>query len=121
MAGKRADNGQASAGSPSDEIDRLADELVDVRRREAGGAVEYDRAGSLVATRQGGRFAFRLREGIVAAALRTPDTAPSARGPDWAALLPATPDSFTLDRATAWFVTAWRLVGEPQEDGVVTD
>jgi hypothetical protein len=121
MAGQRAEDGEIPAESPSEAIDRLAGELEGVGRREAGKAVEYDRAGTLFATWEVGRFAFRLREDIVAAALRTPDTAPSARGSDWVALVPAAPDSFTLDRATAWFETAWRLVGESEEDGISTD
>jgi hypothetical protein len=108
-------NGVAHVESPTAAMDRLALELDEVRRREVGKAVEYDRVGVVFAEREAGRLSFRLRAEIVAAALRTPDTSPSARGPDWVALAPAAADVFALDRAVAWFETAWRLAGESGE------
>jgi hypothetical protein len=101
--------------SPAEAIDRLAGELDGVRRRVAGTAVEYDRAGTIFAIRVSGRLSFRLRADIVAAALRTADTAMSGRGIDWVALSPSVPDAFTVDRATAWFEMAWRFASEPVE------
>ena len=67
------------------------------------------------AVRIGERLCFRLRPDIVTAALRTPDTDRTAAGPDWIVLTAAGSDEFTLDRATAWFETAWRLAGEATE------
>jgi hypothetical protein len=100
---------------PTEAIDRLAGELDDVRRREAGVAVRYDRGGTVFAVREPGRLSFKLRADIVAAALGTPGTVRSGRGVDWVELTTAVADSFVVDRATAWFETAWRFAGEPSE------
>jgi hypothetical protein len=51
---------------------------------------------------------FRLEPAIVRAALGTPDTGPSSRGPDWVAFRPLELDRFALDRATAWLASAHR-------------
>jgi hypothetical protein len=100
---------------PAAAIDRLAGELDGVRRREVGATVEYDRAGTIFAMRESGRFSFKLRADIASAALRTADTAMSARGIDWVELIPSVPDAFAVDRAAAWFEIAWRFAGEPAE------
>ena len=102
----------AARESPAEAIDKLAVELDGVARREAGQAVEYDYAGVVFARGDGVELSFRLRSEIVAAALRTPDTARSPLGAEWVALASTSKDSFTLDRARAWFQTAWRLAGE---------
>ena len=109
-------NGVAPVESPTAAMDRLAVELDEVGRRQVGQAIEYDRVGVVFAERDAGKLSFRLRAEIVAAALRTPNTAPSARGPEWVALAPAAVDVFALDRAVAWFETAWRLAGESGEE-----
>jgi hypothetical protein len=96
-------------------IDRLARELEGIRRHETGPAVEFVRGGILFAVREGSGHSFRLRPEIVEAALRTPDTSPSARGSEWVSLASTAADAFTLDRAKAWFETAWRLAGEAVE------
>jgi hypothetical protein len=96
-------------------IDRLARELEGIRRRESGPAVEFVRGGIVFAVREGSGHSFRLRPEIVDAALRTPDTSASARGAEWVALATTAADAFTLDRAKAWFETAWRLAGEAVE------
>ena len=109
-------NGVAPLESTAAAIDRLAVELDEVNRRQVGQTIEYDRVGVVFAERVAGKLSFRLRAEIVAAALRTPNTAPSARGPEWVALAPAAADVFALDRAVAWFETAWRLAGESGEE-----
>jgi hypothetical protein len=96
-------------------IDRLARELEGIRRRESGPAVEFVRGGIVFAIRVGSGHCFRLRPEIVEAALRTPDTSPSERGAEWVELASTAADAFTLDRAKAWFETAWRLAGEVVE------
>jgi hypothetical protein len=105
-------NGKAHVESPADAIYRMAGELDGVGRRSAGKAIEYDRGGVGFAASEAGRLSFRLRPEIVAAALRTPGTESSARGGEWVVLVSEAGDEFTLDRATAWFETAWRLAGE---------
>jgi hypothetical protein len=57
----------------------------------------------------GDRAEFRLDPLVVRAALRTPDTMPSARGPDWIGFAPVVIDDPAVDRAEAWFLSAHRL------------
>jgi hypothetical protein len=58
---------------------------------------------------EGGTSAeFRLDPAIAAAAVRTPDTAPSPRGQGWVRFRPATLDGHAVDRATSWFISASR-------------
>lgn len=55
---------------------------------------------------------FRLRADMVRAALRTPGTTASRRGPEWVAFEPpAEPDRYDLDRLRSWFEMAARLAG----------
>ena len=51
---------------------------------------------------------FRLDPKVAAAALRTPDTAPSAQGADWIVFGPPLLDDHAVDRAEAWFLSAHR-------------
>lgn len=59
---------------------------------------------------------FRLDPLVVAAALRTPDTAPSPRGHDWVAFAPASLDDAAIDRAEAWFLSAHRRLTPKRAD-----
>ena len=43
------------------------------------------------------------------AALRTPDTHPSSRGPEWVSFTPSEWDDMAADRLKAWFRVAWRM------------
>lgn len=91
-------------------LDDRAGELEGTERRPTDGGVEYRRAGSLFAA-LGSEAEFRLGADIAAAALRTPDTHPSSRGPQWVAFGPRTVDRFARDRAAAWFKLAWGGAG----------
>lgn len=115
MTDERSANGEAPAESPAEAMEGLARQLEGVERRAVGRAIEYARGGVVFAARQDGRLSFRLREEVVGAALRTPDTAPSARGVDWIELSEGMADQFALDRAVAWFESAWRLAGSASE------
>ena len=53
----------------------------------------------------------RLDAAIAAAATRTPDTAPSPRGPDWVRFNPRELDGHAVDRLEAWFELAYRRAG----------
>lgn len=59
---------------------------------------------------------FRLDPLVVAAALRTSDTAPSPRGHDWVAFAPAILDDAAIDRAEAWFLSAHRRLTPKRAD-----
>ena len=54
---------------------------------------------------------FALDPAVAAAAIRTPDTSPSARGAGWVRFAPADLDDHAADRATAWFASAYRRLG----------
>jgi hypothetical protein len=58
----------------------------------------------------GVRVEFRLDPLVARAALRTSDTAASARGPEWVAFEPAELDDAAIDRVEAWFLSAHRRV-----------
>ena len=51
---------------------------------------------------------FRLRDEVGAAALRTPDTTASPRGPGWVRFAPGRLEGHARDRALAWLESAWR-------------
>jgi len=85
-----------------------ADGLSGVTIDTAGSVTAWAAGPSVFATLAGGRAEFRLDPLVAAAALRTPDTAPSPRGKDWIAFAPSTLDDHALDRAEAWFLSAHR-------------
>lgn len=53
----------------------------------------------------------RLDPPIAAAATRTPDTGPSARGPEWVRFDPKEIDGHAVDRLRAWLELAYRCAG----------
>jgi len=115
MTDERQSDGSGRVEEPAAAVDRLAVELEGIKRRTSGPLVEFVRGGIVFAIREGARLSFRLRPEIVQAARRTPDTSQSARGAEWIVLESTSADAFTLDRATAWFETAWRLAAEVAE------
>jgi hypothetical protein len=112
--------GAAAAADPVDEtleerVDAVIDELggVDVRRHgathafAAGGAV-FAAGGAVFAVLADDRLEVALDATVLKAALKTPDTAASVRGPGWIAFSPKAVDRFALDRAEAWVRFAHR-------------
>ena len=89
-------------------IDATAADLEAVDRRDSGIGTEWSIGGIAFAAASGDRAEFRLARPVVAAALRSPDTAPSGRGPDWVAFAPHELDGHAIDRAVAWLTSAWR-------------
>jgi hypothetical protein len=87
---------------------------VSVRVDPSGGLV-WDRGGRAFATSSpdGVAAEFLLDPAVAAAALRTPDTEPSRRGPDWVRFRPGELDDHARDRAEAWFGSAWRRAAQP--------
>jgi hypothetical protein len=88
-----------------------AEPLTDVSATvDPAGGILWDRVGRpFAAVSVDGTFAdFRLDTAIAEAARRTPDTSPSRRGPEWVRFSPETLDDHALDRAEAWFGSAWR-------------
>jgi hypothetical protein len=94
-------------------LDESADELESAERVTSPGGVEWRRGGRPFAEESGTGVEFRLDPPIAAAALRTPDTSVSARGPEWVAFAPGELDPHAVDRARAWFAAAWRRAEAP--------
>ena len=74
------------------------------------GAVEYRAGGTIVTVgdASGSAAEFRLTTAVASAAVRTPDTTPSPRGPEWVRFEPADLDDHAIDRAVAWLGFAVR-------------
>jgi hypothetical protein len=89
-------------------LDDASSTAGSVDRREANGGVEFLVGGRPFAAITGETAEFRLDPLVGRAALATPDAAPSPRGADWVAFRPGALDQFAADRATAWFLSAWR-------------
>jgi hypothetical protein len=95
-------------------IEPLETFLTEVAR-EAGASsvagsagIEFSHDRTVFASASGNVAEFRLEPEITEAALRTPSTEPSSRGPDWVRLSVQPDESHDLDRARAWFLSAWR-------------
>jgi hypothetical protein len=93
-------------------IDRLARELDGVEIRRTSGGREFVRGAIVFSVEEGTNLVFHLSLEIASAALHTTGTSSPGRGPEWVSLDVSAADEFTLDRATAWFETAWRLAPE---------
>jgi hypothetical protein len=92
-------------------VEEAASRLEAVDRRDDGDVTAWSIGGIVFAALERGPrdlAEFRLAPAVVAAALRTPDTARSTRGADWVAFAPSEVDGHALDRATAWLESAWR-------------
>jgi hypothetical protein len=83
-------------------------DLEDAESRTSPAGREWSIGGIVFAVVGPDDAEFRLAPAVAAAALRTPDTAGSRRGPDWVAFRPAVLDRHALDRAEAWLASAWR-------------
>ena len=100
----------------TDLLVEAAEPLPDVSASvHPAGGVLWDRVGRAFAavSADGAVADFRLEGAVADAALRTPDTMRSRRGPDWVSFRPETLDDHALDRAEAWFGSAWRRAERP--------
>jgi hypothetical protein len=77
------------------------------------GATAWSRGGRPFAavSEDGSSAEFDLDPAVAAAAMRTPDVAPSGRGPGWIRFAPAELDDHAVDRAVAWLASAHRRLG----------
>jgi hypothetical protein len=105
-------NGTAGTGATS-LVDGIAAELGDVRAMPQGRATEYHRGQQLFAVVEGNIVTLRLRPDIAEAALRTPGTAPSSRGPEWIEFMVKPADPQDVDRLRAWLTIGWRAAQRP--------
>jgi hypothetical protein len=97
----------------ADVLASAAEGLAEVTDRDEGGTTVWVAGTEALpfATLNGERAEFRLDPLVARAALRTPDTTPSARGPEWVAFAPTELDDAAIDRAEAWFLSACRHTG----------
>lgn len=87
---------------------RLAEGLDGVTAGRTATATEYARQGRVFASASATALEVRLHSDVAAAALRTSHTTASGRGAEWVLFEPLEIDRFGLDRAEAWFLSAWR-------------
>jgi hypothetical protein len=92
----------------ADLCSELADELDDIAVTSEGDGVAYARGGPVFARVSSSTMQVRLPVDIAAAALRTPDTTLDPDDGGWVRFSPGADAQHVIDRATAWFQTAWR-------------
>ena len=86
-------------------------DLTESRARSVEGTTAWSRGDRPFAALGPAAIEIRLDPEIAAAASRTPDTAPSTRGPEWISFSPGELDSHAIDRLRAWLELAYRLAG----------
>jgi hypothetical protein len=86
----------------------LTAKLDDVHVELRGELTEFRRGAKRFATVDGAGAELRLHPEVAEAARRTPSTVVSPRGPEWIRFEPPHLDHHALDRAEAWFLSAWR-------------
>lgn len=91
-------------------LEAASADLPDVARDASSGDTIWARGGRpfAVLSADGSSAEFQLDPKVAAAAVRTPDTTPSARGVGWVVFRPSELDPHAVDRATAWFISAHR-------------
>ena len=82
--------------------------LPEARSLSADGITSWTRAGRVFASLAPSGIEIRLDRPIAAAAARTPDVAPSRRGPEWIRFSPRDLDPHAIDRLRAWLELAYR-------------
>jgi len=110
------DEAAAGAATAADPVDESLDERVGAVIAELGGvdvrsdgaSVSFAAGGAVFAVLSGDLLEVALDATVLKAALKTPDTAASVRGPGWIAFSPQAVDRFALDRAEAWVRFAHR-------------
>lgn len=99
-------------GGLADLLGGVAAAHPQVTSRETGGTTVWQAGGRPFAALAGASMEFRLKPDMARAALRTPNTRASERGPEWVAFEPPPElDRYDLDRLRSWFEMAARLVG----------
>ncbi len=96
----------------AERIEALATGQPEASRTTAGGGITWSIGSVAFAVLTGDAVELRLDRPIAHAATRTPDTAPSPRGPEWVRFAPATLDGHAVDRLDAWFAFARRRAAE---------
>ena len=93
-------------------LERLATDLPGATATTTGPTSTWMLGGTPFAIVEGGSVDLRLDAAVAAAALKTPETARSERGPEWVRYAPLTLEGHDLDRLVAWFALAHRRAGQ---------
>jgi hypothetical protein len=93
-------------------VAELVVDLPEARSLSTDGVITWTRGGREFAALGQAGIEIRLDDPIAAAASRTPDVAPSRRGPEWIRFSPRELDGHALDRLRAWLELAYRRAGE---------
>lgn len=86
----------------------LAAHVGEVSESTSDEATEYRRGSTLFAVAGPDQVELRLNPEVAEAARRTPATSATPRGAEWVRFSPPVVDEYALDRAEAWFLSAWR-------------
>jgi hypothetical protein len=89
-------------------VSELAADLADAHATTEGASTAWSRSGRVFGVLGPDGIELRLEPAIAAAAARTPDAAPSPRGPEWVRFNPRELDGHATDRLVAWFDFAYR-------------
>ena len=89
-------------------VSELAGDLADAHPTPEGASTTWSRSGQVFGVLGPDGIELRLEPAIAAAAARTPDAAPSPRGPEWVRFNPRELDGHATDRLSAWFDFAYR-------------
>ena len=108
-AGEPVDGDSVSELTLAEVLELAAEELAGVSVESAGPTTTWSAGGRPFAVLDGEWAEFRLDPMVARAALRTPETASSTRGPEWVTFAPAVLDDPAIDRIEAWFLSAHRL------------
>jgi len=93
-------------------VAEMLDGLDDVTASPGGAGRSWSRRGVDFAVAGPFGVEIRLDRQVAPAAARTPDTAPSPRGPEWIRFNPRELDPHALDRLRAWLELAHRRAAE---------
>ena len=93
-------------------VAEIAEGLGDVSTTPGGAGRTWSRGSIDFAVAGPFGVEIRLDRQVAPAATRTPDTAPSPRGPEWIRFNPRELNPHALDRLRAWLELAHRRAGE---------
>lgn len=98
--------------SLADLLTALSAKLDEVTTDLRGDVAEFRRGDVRFATVDDSAAELRLHPEVAEAARHTASTSASQRGPEWVRFAPPQVDRHALDRAEAWFLSAWRAAGK---------
>jgi hypothetical protein len=91
-----------------DLLSEVADDLPGEMEATIDGTMTWSNGPRVFAILDDDALELRLDAAVAAAAIRTPDTDPSPRGPEWVRFHPTEIDDHAIDRVEAWFAHAHR-------------